>query len=272
MLKNDENKYGADWNPPFLLTRVFHASGAVETSGHFQTREAPLEFPGSAPRRAHAALVADGVERDERSVRRTRKTFRYLMHSLAPDRMLTLTYRENMQDYETAAHNLNVFIRRLKRQYPGIVFVAVAEKQQRGAWHWHIALRQWVNVSLVREMWEYGQINIRRKTVKASVGRAASYLSKYLSKAVDMVGRSAYKVVNRKSLTKPTIKKYRLYLKETLEGLPVWVQLQSAFSHLADGSFVKDGFYWRIDYGNESLHYRSTEIRACFGFQGGLQV
>lgn len=254
-----------------LITREWQ-NGTVERVGSFLQRSPDAwMFARPSARRSHAAIAEADEGRAERSIRRTRKTFRHLMLSLSPDRMLTLTYRENVQDYDRAARDLQVFIKWLRRHYPSIPFVAVAERQERGAWHWHIALRDWVNVVQVRAAWGHGAVNIKRKRVNVARGRAAAYMAKYLSKSVDMVGRAAYRVYNRKFIEKPIVRSVLLHLKNENDGLPMWARLTAAFSHLAASSFVKDGIFWRVDYvqqhqrTDEHLHSAGFEVRTCFG-------
>ncbi len=66
---------------------------------------------------------------------------------------LTLTYRENVTDYKQTCSDLSRFVRKVKRELPGWVYVAIPEKQKRGAWHWHMAVIGRQDVNLLRECW-----------------------------------------------------------------------------------------------------------------------
>jgi hypothetical protein len=56
---------------------------------------------------------------------------------------ITLTYAENMQDPEQLMKDFEVFWKRVKRAFKShkLDYVAVAEPQERGAWHLHIMIK-----------------------------------------------------------------------------------------------------------------------------------
>ena len=56
--------------------------------------------------------------------------------------MLTLTYRENMTDRARMARDFDVFMKRIRRIFPGFEYVCVFEEQKRGAWHAHLAVQR----------------------------------------------------------------------------------------------------------------------------------
>ncbi len=76
--------------------------------------------------------------------------------------MLTLTYRENVTDFDLACNHLSKFVRIVKGKLPGWIYIAVAEQQQRGAWHWHMAVRGRQDVDTLRACWQHvvGEGNI----------------------------------------------------------------------------------------------------------------
>jgi len=51
--------------------------------------------------------------------------------------LITLTYAENMQEYQQAREDLESFISNLRFSFPLLRYVAVAEYQKRGAIHYH---------------------------------------------------------------------------------------------------------------------------------------
>jgi len=70
-------------------------------------------------------------------------------------------------------------------------YVAVAEQQQRGAWHVHIACRGFMSVLTLRRIWrgivgaDNGNIDLSyRNRGQANPWRIAGYLSKYIGKAI----------------------------------------------------------------------------------------
>ena len=146
---------------------------------------------------------AEQQERDEkneeRSCRRARTKVRRLAKYKRLDTMLTLSYAANQTDRGLAQVHLAAFIRRVKRIIPNFEYVAVAETQKRGAWHWHMAVKQlgsgyWVagryvhSWKLLRSIWRSviaggGNIDVQAPGKPgAGVHKLASYLTKYITK------------------------------------------------------------------------------------------
>jgi len=106
------------------------------------------------------------------------------------DHLLTLTYRGNVVDFERSCADLSKFVRLVKCRKAGWTYVAVAERQKRGAWHWHLAVCGRQDVALLRATWRRvaGDGNIDVQAAKSSrlVGSLAlvRYLGKYLAKGL----------------------------------------------------------------------------------------
>ena len=125
---------------------------------------------------------------EDRAVRRARSRLRRLILSTKADHLLTLTYRENVTDFERSCQDFSKFIKRIKDKLPGWTYVAIAENQKRGAWHWHIAVRGRQDVHLLRAEWRHvigeGNIDVRPPETGDQNPQLSliSYLSKYLGK------------------------------------------------------------------------------------------
>jgi hypothetical protein len=112
--------------------------------------------------------------------------------SFKADRLLTLTYRENQQDRKRAYLDTVTFIARARAAGYLPKYVAVAELQKRGAWHVHIACRGFMWVQTLRRIWrgvvgqDNGNIDLSyRHRGQSNPWRIASYLSKYIGKAIE---------------------------------------------------------------------------------------
>lgn len=143
----------------------------------------------------------------ERATRRARTCVRRLAKFKGLTVLLTLTYRENMQDRERMARDLDVFLKRVRRLVPNFEYICVFERQKRGAWHAHIAVRKvqshyWAKGTMVksydlfRSMWrgvvglDNGNVDVsRNKRVSRSAAKLAAYLSKYIGKTFDQAER-----------------------------------------------------------------------------------
>jgi len=233
---------------PFCITRRVYASGYVERTGYFLSRS-DFAIPRPSVRRSSAALEEVGAERSPESVRASRASLRRLVYQLGPDRMLTLTYAENMVDFDQARADFKKFKDSFSKRFPHSSFVAVPEQQQRGAWHWHVVLRGWFNIAALRRWWPHGyaRIDYKKRKLRDDADKLGLYLAKYVGKGLGLLGRAAYSVCNRKVLDKPQIDRVRVRLRAD-GALPVWVRLESLFKHGALAAFAFNGVYWRIDH------------------------
>lgn len=136
------------------------------------------------------AARGESVQREaheDRSSRRSRSRLRQLMLSAKADHLLSLTYRENVTDFKQACQDFSAFIRRVRKHLPNFVFIAVAERQKRGAWHWHLAVVGRQDVTLLRHLWRavvvHGNIDVQKPPAGLDRRLAlVKYLSKYLGK------------------------------------------------------------------------------------------
>ena len=152
-----------------------------------------------------AQLLEKASLNEDRSCRRAKTRVRRIAKFKQLDTMLTLTYGENQTDRTVAQRHLAAFLRRVKRVIPEFEYLAVPEQQKRGAWHWHIAVRQlksgyWVRGTyvhswkLLRAVWRSviagpGNIDVQaRGKPGRSVHQLSSYLTKYISKGFTTSG------------------------------------------------------------------------------------
>lgn len=137
---------------------------------------------------------------EDRSCRRARTKVRRLAKYKLLDTMITCTYAKNQTDRALAQKHFAAFVRRVKCIIPNFEYIAVAETQKRGAWHWHIAVRQinagyWVSGrfvhswGLLRSIWRSvvaecgGNVDVKGPGKRGhSVAKLSSYLTKYISK------------------------------------------------------------------------------------------
>ncbi len=118
---------------------------------------------------------------------------RRLVMSGGLDHMLTLTYRDNRTDALQCDRDLTRFLRLWRAEHDGeLVYVAVMERQKRGACHWHLAVAGWQQVRLIRSLWLRvagdGNIDVRAwhgRGQSDNPTKLACYLSKYVSKSIN---------------------------------------------------------------------------------------
>lgn len=122
---------------------------------------------------------------------------------MGTDTLLTLTYRVNQIDLMLCKKHLKEFVRRLRRVLPDFRAVACFERQERGAWHVHLATIRFpgqlaaVNgvkvksFGVIRAIWRSvtkelgGNVDVsnRKGGAQRSPAKIAAYISKYISKA-----------------------------------------------------------------------------------------
>lgn len=131
----------------------------------------------------------DAETNAERAARRAKSKVRKLIMTMQADRMLTLTFRDNLTELDTASKLFVRFIKLVHKSYPNYKYVMVAERQKRGAWHFHLAVRGFQDVGFLRAQWRSladGNIDVTNPRVRGdkslSSPMIAGYLTKYLSK------------------------------------------------------------------------------------------
>lgn len=136
------------------------------------------------------------------SARRARRKMRQRCKALGLDCLGTLTYKENMQDRDTALRHFKEFVRRVRRFVPSFSYVAVLEAQKRGALHFHFAHRRLParfvvdgqtvkSYDLIRAIWRsviggIGAFNDQRRRAFSPL-RIAKYMGKYIGKSIEQV-------------------------------------------------------------------------------------
>lgn len=187
------------------IKRRFECPGAISASASVErARKAELD---------PSAVEFDRVANHNRAVRRAKQNIRWLCKVMQADRLFTLTYRENQTDREQARADFTKFLRLVRSGWRGVVgvpdwqYVAVLEKQERGAYHIHCAVKGWQRINFLRKAWYKalgftgeetgentpGAVNVTNPDKKRwghtgrqwKVNKLAGYLTKYLSKTFD---------------------------------------------------------------------------------------
>lgn len=197
------------------------------------------------------------AERDAERVRfRALKKIKQRIMALEATHMLTLTYRENVTSIEQSKKDLVAFYRLVKKHVKGWKFVGVAEFQERGAVHWHLAVKGFQNVRLLRSFWlsvvgaSGGNIDVKFFAGK-SCGVIAGYISKYLGKGFELGEKPHYShyYVTSRGLVVET-RSFRLYGYSD-------AQLDRFITDLVADRGCKVRTRWRRDPWNEAGAVRS---------------
>lgn len=111
------------------------------------------------------------------------------------DRLLTLTMPGdecfNIQPLDEAWKMHRNFLQRLRRANIRFDYVSVPEKQNRGAWHFHLAINQYVPIRIVDYHWKKvggGNADIDKRKITKHFNKPeniARYIAKYIGKEMD---------------------------------------------------------------------------------------
>lgn len=122
------------------------------------------------------------------SLRKTFKKLRYLINNnfsgSCSELFLTLTYKENITDTKRIYKDFSLFMKRLRYKYKSLSYLAIIEPQQRGAWHFHVLLRDdekkplFIPNKEVAEIWRLGFVRV---TKLQNVDNIGAYLCSYLT-------------------------------------------------------------------------------------------
>lgn len=179
----------------------------------------------------------------ERSVRRAKTMVRRKVKNVVAGGegyFLTLTYRENMQDYDRFLSDFEEFVSRVRDVFPGFAYVAVAERQKRGAWHVHLVTNIHMDVRQWSELWGHGYVWIERAR---ECRRAIRYITKYLQKAFEreeMAGKKRY--LCSQGLLDDVVP---VYMEGVLDGFWRWLR-EAGYEAIVelDVTFNEEGMRW----------------------------
>jgi len=136
----------------------------------------------------------EGTKRDD-SIQRTRDKLHWLIRANATKytKMLTLTHKNPVHDYEESLKHVKAFKRNYKRiigYIPKALYVAELHPKGHG-WHWHVILfnhDSYIPKTLSRRLWPYGFV-----LIKAVYGSdVARYLMKYITKESQPLNKKGY--------------------------------------------------------------------------------
>lgn len=197
-------------------------------------------------------------ENKKRAAKRAKQTTRHLVKASLADHMLTFSYRKNETDKKTVVKHWHEFVRLFRVRFPDWSYVAVVEKQDRGAFHIHVAVKGRQEIKWLRRCWlkaigqpneEVGDwynhgVKLGEKSLGAVDVRApgarwggkgkwrrdklSAYLTKYIGKDYEESEKGAKKYWASRNIEKPVIKRFWLKAKTYLEAI------REAHGHIND--------------------------------------
>lgn len=222
--------------------------------------------PGAASKVVSEKSDFDKQQNLDRSLRRSKQNIRYLCKSLSADRLFTLTYRDNQTDRDQARADFTKFLRLVRSGWRGQVgipnwqYVAVLEKQKRGAYHFHLAVKGFQKITFLRECWHRalgakgivegdnspGNVDVTNpdRARWGHTGRQwksnklVGYLTKYLSKTFDDTTENKRRFWHSRQIVLPLKQRFWIdgdnitqAIKNTVSVLQLHVGLKPSFNH-----------------------------------------
>jgi hypothetical protein len=241
---------------------------------------------GVSIREIHPIFKHAGLEQEKssaelqqnlnRAVRRSKQNIRWLCKAMEADRLFTLTYRENQIGRDQTRADFQRFLRLVRSGWRGQVgipdwqYVAVLEKQDRGAFHIHCAVKGFQKIKFLRACWYKalgcspdvtgentpGAVNVTNPDKARwghtgrewKVNKLAGYLTKYLSKTFDDSSSEKRRYWHCKAVTQPVKQRFWVSgsdivqaIKSTINLLGFHVGLKPSFNHWLSTSLDS---YW----------------------------
>jgi hypothetical protein len=211
------------WQDGYTARRRVFPDGQCEVTVSYEKRfQGAAIMPKSRTKRGESE---NREANDDDAGRRAKKNVRHRCKAIGADRMVTLTYRENMVDRDQALKHWKAFCRRLGK-VKHFHYVAVIEEQQRGALHFHVAVQGRQNYALLRSIWQsvlgkdaegrqMGQVNVRdpHRFGFGSKGahKLASYIAKYCGKEMNARDLNQKRYFSSKGIAVPEVESWRLH-------------------------------------------------------------
>jgi hypothetical protein len=152
--------------------------------------------PKQTPPKRNKKLKSNALTKEAKSkIKRVCRMFDYYVKNLKGKSkkcsMITLSYPKNYPDDRTAKQHLDNFLKRINRYSSDFMYVWVAEKQKRGAIHFHIITPNFIPKGIINSGWT----EIVRKWYQKN-GYTFSHVLPNV-KAVDNVSRYVTKYITK---------------------------------------------------------------------------
>jgi hypothetical protein len=110
------------------------------------------------------------------------------------DIFFTLTYTDNMQDYQQSQLDFNRFRSRCRKAGFDFPYLVISEKQKRGAIHHHGVFFNTgrIDIHLLSSLWTHGFVWLNSVDYKKPPTALANYITKYITKTQDKSKHTKY--------------------------------------------------------------------------------
>lgn len=147
------------------------------------------------------------------------------MYAGFTSKFITLTFKENLQDFSAANYEFKKFRQRLENYFDKkLKYVVVPEFQKRGAIHYHVIFFNipFIRNNVLSKIWNNGFVRINKIDNVDNVG---AYICKYMTKDNDdekLIGKKCY--FSSRGLYKPIQIKEKEKINNIVSSLPEYCQ------------------------------------------------
>ncbi|MCA1323761.1 hypothetical protein [Herbaspirillum sp. alder98] len=245
----DDDGIKNTWNDRYVARKVVFPDGQMEIT---VAKEKHFIGPAITPKSRKPRGESENRERNDQTAgRAAKKRVRQACKTIGADRMITLTYRQNVTDRERALKDWDKFRRRVGK-HNQFLYVAVIEVQERGAIHFHVAVRGRQCYHLLRSIWsgivgkdEAGRsmsnIDVRNPSKfgfgKEGVHKLAAYIAKYCSKEMSSRTLEQKRYFCSRGIPKPDVISWPLVCNKSIDAV------RTAFL-IAEAGGLSGAQYW----------------------------
>ncbi|MDU1258395.1 MAG: hypothetical protein E6971_14735 [Clostridium perfringens] len=143
-----------------------------------------IDINGELKQFKKSTRKSDNLDSVKKTMRRLRRLIANNFNGSRNELWITLTYKENMRDQKRLSSDMRQFMKKLRRKYGSLEYIAVLEPQKRGAWHYHILLKRNDLESLyiankdIAKFWGHG---FTKTTALTESDNVSAYLMAYLT-------------------------------------------------------------------------------------------
>lgn len=147
---------------------------------------------------------SDNLKSTKQTMKKLRRLISHNFNGGVNQLWITLTYREHITEHKTVYNDFKSFIRRLRKTFGNVEYIAVIEPQESGRWHLHVLMKNNSILTIPNNelaiLWGKGFTKTKRLNRADKIG---NYLIAYLSNL---------KLDDNKTDNKAIIKGARLYM------------------------------------------------------------
>lgn len=249
-------------NCPNLTAKIFftefrngEASIRIVDSTSFNLTSPPPTRSGEL---IQQGLTKRGASKIKRTVRMFQDLIENRKKSKAYCSFITLTYPLVWADDKLSKIHLDHFLKRIKRKIPNYIYVWVAERQRRGAIHYHILSPDFVDKEIINKAWSeivskwYKKEGLEFTGVYPNVIKvynASAYMTKYMTKEEESIKGNMYGMsesarkliepIGEMTIDVPESKANEIILNALYSGKPLY--------HFKGRDYKQNYFVWLPD-------------------------